>query len=298
MTMGVDDSEFGGFGYSRQHDSGSVQAADAVPASANEAVAEEVISDSERNQIPGLEASASDCFNRANQIARSLNHTNLSIDHLMLALTMDPSARRLLERVADIGQLRDTAMQRLGKNYTRSSRDVGEQLLPPTSDLADLGKVAREAAAEREQLIAVSDLINAFPKANGRMTYGITEVSPTEVIDSLKNGLVPKVDDAVTRIEAAVRDAIQQQHQSVNKLLEDLSAGQIARTEERQREFMDDIRRQVREVAEAQIGAAVKEINDKLEIAVATLLSRQPQVLPIDPTEPPKPKNWNWLSLF
>ena len=176
-TMG--ESGFSGFGYSEDQSPANGDSQDPRV----EDHAEEVIDQVERNQIPGLETSASDCFNRANQIAQSLSHTNLSIDHLMLALTMDPSARRLLERVADIGQLRDTAMQRLGKNYTRSSRDVGEQPLPPTSDLADLGKAAREAAAEREQLIAISDLINAFPRVNGRMTYGSTEVSPTAVIE-------------------------------------------------------------------------------------------------------------------
>src|SRR3990172_3383302 len=39
--------------------------------------------------VPGFEESASDCLNRALHIALSLNHTSLSSDHLMLALTMD-----------------------------------------------------------------------------------------------------------------------------------------------------------------------------------------------------------------
>jgi Clp amino terminal domain, pathogenicity island component len=260
--------------------------------------AEEVRGGGERNQIPGLEASASDCFNRANLIARSLNHSSLSIDHVMLALTMDPSARRLLERVADVAQLRETAMQKLGKNYTRSSRYVGEQTLPPTSDLADLGKVARDAAAEREQLIALSDLINAFPKVNGRLAYGSSETSPAAVIESIRNGLVPKVDDAVTRIETAVRDAIEQQHQSVHRLLEDLSSSQIERTEQRQREFMDEIRRQVREVAETQIGAAIKEFSDRIDAKLAELKLDQTPTFPVRPTEPPKSRNWAWLTLF
>ena len=45
-------------------------------------------------------------------------------------------------------------MQRLGKNHTKFSKDIGEQPLPPTSDLDDLAKAARQAAAEREQSIA------------------------------------------------------------------------------------------------------------------------------------------------
>jgi hypothetical protein len=117
-TMG--ESAFSGFGYSESGANGGAQD------SRIDDRAEEVSHQGERDQIPGLETSASDCFNRANRIARSLNHTNLSIDHLVLALTMDASARKLLERVADVAQVREMAMQRLGRNYTRSSRDVGE----------------------------------------------------------------------------------------------------------------------------------------------------------------------------
>lgn len=124
--------------------------------------AEEVSNDYDDDRVPGFEASASDCFNRARQIARSLNHADLSSDPLMLALIMDPTARRLLERVGDITELRETATQRVGRNYTKSSADPGSP--QPTSDLGDVAKKARDAAAEREQLVSISDLINAFPK--------------------------------------------------------------------------------------------------------------------------------------
>src|SRR5262245_8238034 len=257
MTVQKGDSTLSSFRYTGQRESSEGTSGSAEDARSEEHV-EEVTADAERNQIPGLETTASACFKRANQIARSLNHSNLSTDHLMLALTMDQNARRLIERVGEVAQLHEAAMQKLGKNYTKSSRDVGNQPLPPTSDLADLAKAAREAAAEREQLIAINDLINAFPRANGRLVYGTSEVSSSAVIDSIKNVLVPKVDDAVTRIEGAVRDAIQQQHQSVHKVLEDLSLTQIERAEQRQREFMEDTRRQVREMAQTEIAAALK----------------------------------------
>jgi hypothetical protein len=75
-----------------------------------------------RDVVPGFEDSASHCLNRALQIARSLNQTSLSSDHLMLALTMDPNARRHLERVGDVAELRETAMLRLGKMNWRFAK--------------------------------------------------------------------------------------------------------------------------------------------------------------------------------
>ena len=81
--------------------------------------AEEVTTDLGYEQVPGFETSASNCVNRARQIASSLNHSTFSSDHLMLALTMDQNARRLLERVGDVTQLRAIAMRKLGKNYNK-----------------------------------------------------------------------------------------------------------------------------------------------------------------------------------
>ena len=138
------------------------------------------------------------------------------------------------------------------------------------ADRTDAPFGARKAAAEREQLIAISDLINAFPKLNGRLAYGSAEASPSAVIDSIKNGLVPRVDDAVTRIEGAVREAIQQQHQSVHTLLQDLSASQTERTD----------RAAAARIcggwwtAEAQISEAIKDFSGKLDAILAELKDR------------------------
>ena len=219
---------------------GSPPPADAGPDSHAEAAeaAEEVALDFDYDEaVPGFEASASDCFNRALKIARSLNHMSLSSDHLMLALTMDPSARRLLERVGDITQLRDAAMQRLGRMHSRFA--TGESLPSQTSDLMDIRKAAREAASEREQLVAISDLINAFPQANGRLTYGSGDGSKAVVLmERIEQGLVPRVADAMTRIEAEVQEAARR-YQSVQSILQDLNSRQSATAEQRQIELME-----------------------------------------------------------
>ncbi len=338
MTIETGDSGFTGFGYgnngnlgqdNQPRSSGEAQAGNGAGSSQSTghaddhaAVAEEVASKAIHEQIPGLETSASDCLNRAAQIARSLNHANLSPDHLMLALTLDQSARRLLERAGDIAQLREAAMQKLGKNHTKFSRDIGDQPLPPTSDLDDLAKKARQAAAEREQAIAISDLINAFPNADGRLTYGAGENARTvAVIDTIEKGLVPRVDDAVTRIEGAIIDAMQRQHQSVQSMLQDLSASRTQEWQRQQREFMDEIRQQVREAADVQFATALKDLNDKFEAkldesklatpAPAAPIEQAPET-PIDSmpeiksgqqesqatvAEPAK-SSWNWLGLL
>lgn len=169
----------------------SPPSADARPDDQSDA-AEEVSLDFEYDEdVPGFETSASNCLNRALQIARSLNHMSLSADHLMLALAMDPSARRLLERVGDIVQLREAATQRLGRMHCRFT--TGDSFPSQTSDLVDIRKAAREAASEREQLVAISDLINAFPKANGRLTYGSGDGSKAVVLmERIEQGLVPR----------------------------------------------------------------------------------------------------------
>lgn len=335
MTIETGDPGFTGFGYGNQGNlgqdnqpcsggeaqagNGAAQSQSIGQADDHAAIAEEVASRATHEQIPGLETSASDCLNRAAQIARSLNHASLSSDHLMLALTLDQSARRLLERVGNIAQLRDAAMRRLGKNHTKSSRDIGDQPLPPTSDLDDLAKAARQAAAEREQSIATSDLINAFPKVDGRLTYAAGESAGTvAVIDTIEKGLVPRVDDAVTRIEGAIVDAMQRQHQSVRSMLADLNSTQAQEWQRQQREFMDEIRRQVREAADIQFAAALKDLNDKFEAKLAESqpaspepaappptaaveqapeIKSQQQETPMEPAEPPK-SNWGWLGIL
>ena len=223
---------------------------------------------------PGFESSASECFNRARQIAQSLGHISLSSDHLMLALTMDPNARRLLERLGDVVQLRESAMQRLGRMHSRFSRNVDEESQSPTSDLVDIAKKAREAAAEREQLVAVSDLINAFPKANGGLTYGSAESSSKAIalLETIEQNIVPRVADAMARIETVISDAMQRQ-QTVQSMLQDLSSRNWEETERRQKEFMDEIRGQVREAAEMQIAAALKDLNEKFDVKLTGLLT-------------------------
>jgi len=275
---------------------------------------DETSSDFDYDQVPGFEDSASDCFNRASQIARSLNHINLSADHLLLALTMDPNARRLLERVGDIVQLREAATQRLGRMNSRFSRTTGEQSLSPTADLADIGKKARETAAEREQLVAISDLINAFPKANGRLTYASGEGSrAVALIESIEKGLVPRVAESMTRIEAALRDAMHRQNQSAQSILQDLNSRQSQAADQRQRDFMEEIRRQVRVAADLQLAAALRDFGERLDRKLAELAppeppapvaaseteSEPPQHVEVSVETPAKARNpWGWLSLL
>jgi hypothetical protein len=224
-------------------------------------VAEQVVLD-RRDEIHGYEPSASACINRAREIAQSLNHMSMSADHLMLALTMDQTARRLLERVGDVTQLREAAMQRLG--HYASARNSGEPSLPPTSELADIAKSARDTANEREQSVAISDLINAFPKLNGRLTYGAGDnFRATALMERIEQGLVPRVADSMTKIETVVVEAIQQ-NQNVQRMLQDLNSRQTYEAERRQIEFMEDIRTQIRQAIDTQVGAALKEINDTL----------------------------------
>ena len=292
-------------------------AADIPPHDEAEA-AEEVARDLGYDLVPGFEVSASDCINRARQIARSLNHATLSSDHLMLALTMDPGARRQLERVGDVAQLRAVAMRKLGKNYDKS--DAGDQTPAPTSDLADIGKKARDAAAEREQMVSISDLIGAFPKEDGRLTYGAGESSrAVAVIETIETRVIPGVNNAVTRIENAIVDAVQRQHQSVQSMLSDLSSRQSQEWELRQRAFMDEIRQQVREATNTQVAAALKDLNAAFEKARAetkepaeepestsqvdatgaatTTTSPQSDTSLADP-EVKQKSSWPWLTIF
>ena len=278
--------------------------ADARPDGQADAAEEVTLDFDYDEEVPGFETSASNCLNRALQIARSLNHMSLSADHLMLALAMDPSARRLLERVGDIIQLREAATQRLGRMHSRFT--TGNSFPSKTSDLVDIQKAAREAASERDQLVAISDLINAFPQANGRLTYGSGDGSKAVVLmERIEQGLVPRVAEAMTRIEAEVQEAARR-YQSVQSLLQDLNSRQSAAAEQRQVELMEQIRRQVREAADVQLGAALREFGERLEAKFAELNP------PAKPTEPepepqryepaplvhkPRANYWSWLAL-
>ena len=282
----------------------SPPSADARPDDQSDA-AEEVSLDFEYDEdVPGFETSASNCLNRALQIARSLNHVSLSADHLMLALAMDPSARRLLERVGDIVQLREAATQRLGRMHSRFT--TGDSFPSQTSDLVDIRKAAREAASEREQLVAISDLINAFPKANGRLTYGSGDGSKAVVLmERIEQGLVPRVAEAMTRIEAEVQEATRR-YQSVQSLLQDLNSRQSAAAEQRQIELMEQIHRQVREAADVQLGAVLREFGERLEAKFTELnlpakpIEPEPEPQRYEPAPPvhkPRPSYWSWLAL-
>jgi ribosomal 50S subunit-associated protein YjgA (DUF615 family) len=231
-------------------------------------VSEEITLD-RRDEVPGYERSASICINRAQQIARSLNHTHLSADHLMLALTMDQNARRVLERVGDVTQLREAAMQRLG--HFGSAKDSSDPSSNPTSDLADIVKAAREAANEREQSVAISDLINAFPKLNGRLTYGSGDgLHAVALMEKIEKDLVPRVADSMSKIEAVVLEAIQS-GQTMQRMLEDLNSKQSHEAEQRQIAFMEDIRRQVLEAVDTKVGGALKEFGDANKIEAVVL---------------------------
>lgn len=274
-----------------------------------ESEAEEVAArDLGYDQVPGFESSASNCVNRARQIARSLNHATFSSDHLMLALTMDQNARRLLERIGDVTHLRAVAMRKLGKNYNKS--DAADQSPAPTSDLADIGKKAREAADEREQLVSISDLISAFPKQDGRLSYGVGESSrAVAVMEAFETRVIPGLNDAMRRIEDAVFEAMQRQQQSVHSILADLSSRQSQDWERQQREFMDEVRRQVREAADTQFAVVLKDLNETFEKRLTevkeetappdTQVETQSPGSAPETTEPQGPKSsWNWLGLI
>ncbi len=248
-------------GGSHESDTNSGGTAEDTRAADDVEVSEEITLD-RRDEVPGYERSASICVNRAQQIARSLNHTHLSTDHLMLALTMDQNARRVLERVGDVTQLREAAMQRLG--HFGSAKDSSDPSSNPTSDLADIAKAAREAANEREQSVAISDLINAFPKLNGRLTYGSGDgLQAVALMEKIEKGLIPRVADSMDKIEAVVLEAIQS-GQTVQRMLEDLNSKQSHEAEQRQIAFMEDIRRQVLEAVDTKVGGALKEFSDAL----------------------------------
>jgi hypothetical protein len=219
----------------------------------------------------------------------------------MLALTMDQNARRLLSRVGDIAQLRETATRRLEKFHNRYASGEPAQ----SADLVDIRNAARNAAAERDQFVAVSDLVNAFPNENGRLVYGTSDDSRAlALMEKIESGLVPRVSNAMATIEVLVQDALQEQKQTVQRLLADLSAKRTW-DEEQQRLFMDDIRRQVRAAVEGEINAVLNDFNAKVDAKLAALdvADREPEaeaeheVLVTSPVAPTKRSYWSWMIL-
>ena len=218
--------------------------------------------------VPGYEPSASDCLNRAMRIARSLNHTSLSADHLMLALTMDQNARKLLERAGDINALRETAMQQLGKMNWKFARPSGRERNMPmqTSDLEDIHKIALHAAAEREQRVAISDLINAFPHEQGQLAYGAREeLDVPAVIERIESGIAPRVAEVMSRFQGDLREAAQRE---LNTLVREVAEPQLTAAVQRQVASMDEINRQFRGLLESSLNNALGEFKAKLLEAI------------------------------
>jgi hypothetical protein len=192
--------------------------------------------------LPDFEVTAADCLNRALQIAISLRHASVSSDHLMLALTMDPHARRQLQRVGDIGQLREAAMLRLGRMHWKFAMrgDDASRFPAPTSDVEEIRKLARRAAADREQKVAIADLINGFPMQDGRLVYGLKETTESvpAILERIENKLVPRVADFMSKFETQLRESAERQIESA---LRDFGEKQLKEAVGRQAASLEEI---------------------------------------------------------
>ena len=212
--------------------------------------------------LPDFESTAADCLNRALQIALSLGHASVSSDHLMLALTMDPHARRQLQRVGDIGQLREAAMLRLGRTHWKFAKrgDEPSRFPSPTSDLEEIRKLARGAAADREQKVAIADLVNAFPTKDGRLVYGLKETieSVPAILERIESKLVPRVADFMSRFEAQLRESAERQ---IEAALRTFAEKELKETVERQRASLEDIGEALKE----RQAAALEEISNTMQ---------------------------------
>ena len=97
-----------------------------------------------------------------------------------------------------------------------------------------------------------------------RLTYASGEGARTNaLVQAIENGLVPRVADSMSKIQTVVTEAMEQS-QTVQRMLQDLNAKQTFEAEQRQIAFMEDIRRQVREAVDAQVGVALKQFGDDL----------------------------------
>jgi hypothetical protein len=198
--------------------------------------------------IPDFEPSAADCLNRALQVALSLGHASFSSDHLMLALTMDQQARRQLQRVGDIGQLREAAMLRLAKMHWKFARRADQMALfpSPTSDLEEIRKAARRAAADRDQKVAINDLVNAFPMKDGRLVYGLRESSESipAILERIENKLVPRISDFLSNFEAQIRESAERQLEAA---LQDFGERHLKVAVDHQRASLEEISNQFKQ---------------------------------------------------
>src|SRR5262245_51058392 len=242
---------------------GSIQDVRAGRAADGGAIA--LASDVSLPQLDGFtdfEPGAAACLNRALQVALSLGHATFSSDHLMLALTMDPHARKLLQRVADVGPLRETAMARLGRMHWKFARraDHRDRFPAPTSDLDEIRKAARTAAADREQRVSINDLVNAFPTKDGRLVYGPKETTESVpvILERIESKLVPHVTDFLAKFETQMREGVEKQ---LRAAMDNFSRKELKAIVERQ--LAESMRmlgeRQAKETAERQ-HAALAEI--------------------------------------
>ena len=94
-------------------------------------------------------------------------------------------------------------------------------------------------------------------------------------------------------------------YQSVQSLLQDLNSRQSAAAEQRQIELMEQIRRQVREAADVQLGAVLREFGEWLKAKFTVNLPAKPiepepepqRYEPAPPVHKPRPSYWSWLAL-
>jgi hypothetical protein len=227
--------------------------------------------------IPDFEPPAADCFNRALQVALSLGHANFSSDHLMLALTMDQQARRQLQRVGDVGQLREAAMLRLGKMHWKFARRVDQtSIFPsPTSDLEELRKTARRAAQDRDQKVTVNDLVNAYPMKDGRLVYGLKETSESipAILERIENKLVPRVSDFLSNFGAQMRETAERQ---LKAALQEFGDRQLEEAVERQRASLEEISDRFKERHLAALEEVTKRFQER-QLASLEAMGKQVQ---------------------
>ncbi|HEY6669870.1 MAG TPA: hypothetical protein VI075_02930 [Methyloceanibacter sp.] len=107
----------------------------------------------------------------------------------------------------------------------------------------------------------------------------------------------------MSKIQIVVTEAMEQS-QTVQRMLQDLNAKQTFEAEQRQIAFMEDIRRQVREAVDAQVGVALKQFGDDLmrRLEEATAEKRTADGESIEPRQPQvarlRTNPWNWLGLL
>lgn len=198
--------------------SASAVSTNGVPRAADEAAgAPDLVETLYTGPFPNFSGDALDCLNRAAKLAYDLNHTCISSAHLLLAMTLDQRSRKMLERVGDVGQLRQGAMQVIGRMHWRYSEGRGEaEKLPNavTADLWDIFEAAKHEADDRQQEVSTADLIRAFPKGGPgeELTYGAEDdyAAVPQVIDRVEKGLTPRLTDFMMNFEYQLQQRTQQ----------------------------------------------------------------------------------------